>query len=49
MTDFVDPIANFLNFLWRVYTLLPSPFTAFMGVVAVFAVVLIIIRIVRGL
>lgn len=45
----IDPIVTFLNFLYRLYIMLPSPFVSLMGVVAVFAVVLIILKIVRGL
>ena len=45
----VDPILNFLNALWLIFQRLPSPFISFVAIVATFAVVVIVIRIVRSL
>lgn len=45
----IDPILNFLNALWLIFQRLPSPFLSLVAVVATFAVVVIVIRIVRSL
>lgn len=45
----IDPILNFLNALWLIFQHLPSPFVSLVGIVATFAVVVILIRIVRSL
>ena len=45
----IDPILNFLNALFLIIQNLPAPFLSLLGVVAVLAVFLIIINIVRGL
>ena len=45
----IDPIFNFLNALWLIFQCLPSPFVSLVGVVATFAVVVIVIKIVRAL
>lgn len=45
----VDPVLNFLNALWLIFQRLPAPFVSLVGVVAVFAVVVIIFKIVRTL
>lgn len=45
----VDPVLNFLNALWLIFQRLPAPFVSLVGVVAVFAVVVIIFKIVRSL
>ena len=44
----VDPILNFLNALFLILGLLPAPFQALLGVVAVFSVMVIVFRIVRS-
>lgn len=44
----VDPIQNFLNALYLILTHLPVPFQALLGVVAVFAVVVVVFKIVRA-
>lgn len=45
----IDPIVTFLNALYLVLFKLPVPFLSLLGVVAVFSVVMIIVKIVRGL
>jgi hypothetical protein len=45
----IDPILNFLNALWLIFQRLPSPFVSLVAVVATFAVVVIVIKIVRSL
>lgn len=45
----IDPIFNFLNSLWLIFQRLPSPFVSLVAIVATFAVVVIVIRIVRSL
>lgn len=45
----VDPVLNFLNAVWLIFQRLPAPFVSLVGVVAVFAVVVIIFKIVRHL
>ena len=45
----IDPILNFLNALWLIFQHLPAPFVSLVGVVATFAVVVIVIKIVRAL
>lgn len=45
----VDPVLNFFNALWLIFQRLPAPFVSLVGVVAVFAVVVIIFKIVRSL
>lgn len=45
----VDPILNFLSALWLIFQHLPTPFVSLVGVVATFAVVVIVIKIVRAL
>ena len=45
----VDPIFNFLNSLWLIFQRLPSPFISLVAIVATFAVVVIVIKIVRAL
>ena len=45
----IDPIFNFLNSLWLIFQRLPSPFISLVAIVATFAVVVIVIRIVRSL
>lgn len=45
----VDPILNFLNAVWLIFQRLPSPFTSLVAIVATFAVVVIVIKIVRSL
>lgn len=45
----IDPIITFLNALFLILGKLPVPFFALLGVVAVFSVVMIIVKIVRGL
>ena len=44
-----DPILTFLNAVFLILRKLPAPFLSLLGVVAVFSVVMIIIKIVRGL
>lgn len=44
-----DPILTFLNAVFLIFGKLPAPFLSLLGVVAVFSVVMIIIKIVRGL
>lgn len=45
----IDPILNFLNSLWLIFQCLPSPFLSLVAIVATFAVVVIVIKIVRTL
>ena len=45
----VDPILNFLNTLWLIFQRLPAPFVSLVGVVATFAAVIVVIKIVRAL
>ena len=45
----IDPILNFLNALWLILQRLPSPFVSLVAIVATFAVVVIVIKIVRSL
>lgn len=45
----VDPVLTFLNAVWLIFQRLPAPFISLVGVVAVFAVVVIIFKIVRHL
>ena len=45
----IDPILNFLNSLWLIFQLLPSPFVSLVAIVATFAAVVIVIKIVRAL
>lgn len=45
----IDPIFNFLNALWLIFQRLPTPFVSLVGVVATFAVVVIVVKIVRTL
>lgn len=45
----IDPIFNFLNALWLIFQRLPAPFVSLVGVVAAFAVVVIVVKIVRAL
>lgn len=45
----VDPILNFLNALFLILGKLPPPFLSLLGVVAVFSVVVIVVKIVRSL
>lgn len=45
----IDPILNFLNSLWLIFQRLPSPFVSLVAIVATFAVIVIVIRIVRTL
>lgn len=45
----IDPIFNFLNALWLIFQRLPAPFVSLVGVVATFAVVIIVVKIVRAL
>lgn len=45
----IDPIINFLNSLWLIFQLLPGPFVSLVAIVATFAVVVIVIKIVRSL
>ena len=45
----IDPILNFLNSLWLIFQRLPSPFISLVAIVATFAVVVIVIKIVRAL
>lgn len=45
----IDPIFNFLNALWLIFQALPSPFISLVAIVATFAVVVIVIKIVRAL
>lgn len=45
----IDPILNFLNSLWLIFQRLPSPFVSLVAIVATFAVVVIVIKIVRAL
>ena len=45
----VDPILNFLNALWLIFQRLPVPFVSLVAIVATFAVVVIVIKIVRSL
>lgn len=44
-----DPIVTFLNALFLIFQKLPLPFVYLVGVVAVFSVVMIVVKIVRGL
>ena len=44
-----DPILTFLNAVFLILGKLPAPFLSLLGVVAVFSVVMINIKIVRGL
>lgn len=45
----VDPVLNFLNALYLIFQRLPAPFVSLVGVIAVFTVVVIVIKIVRAL
>lgn len=45
----IDPIINFLNALVIIYNNLPLAFTSLIGLVAVLAVVIIILKVVRSL
>lgn len=45
----VDPIISFLNALFIIYNHLPFAFTSLIGLVAVLAVVIIILKVVRAL
>ena len=45
----VDPILNFLSALWLIFQRLPAPFVSLVGVVATFAAVVIVVKIVRAL
>lgn len=45
----IDPILNFLNALWLIFQRLPGPFASLVAIVATFAVVVIVIKIVRSL
>lgn len=45
----VDPVLNFLNAVYLIFERLPTPFISLVGVVATFAFVIIIVRIVRAL
>ena len=45
----IDPILNFLNALWLIFQQLPPPFVSLVAIVATFAVVVIVIKIVRAL
>ena len=45
----IDPVFNFLNALWLIFQRLPAPFVSLVGVVATFAAVLVVIKIVRAL
>lgn len=45
----VDPVLNFLNALFLIFQRLPTPFVSLVGVIAVFTVVVIVIKIVRVL
>lgn len=45
----VDPVLNFLNALYLIFQHLPSAFVSLIGVVAVFSVVVIVVKIVRAL
>ena len=45
----IDPVFNFLNALFLIVQRLPSPFLSLIGVVAVFGVVVIVVKIVRSL
>ena len=45
----IDPIFNFLNALWLIFQQLPTPFVSLVAIVATFAVVVIVIKIVRAL
>lgn len=45
----IDPIVNFLSALWLIVQRLPGPFVSLVGVVATFAVVVIVVKIVRSL
>lgn len=45
----IDPIINFLNALVIIYSHLPLPFRSLVGLVAVLAVVIIILKVVRSL
>lgn len=45
----IDPIFNFLNALWLIFQGLPGPFISLVAIVATFAVIVIVIRIVRAL
>jgi len=45
----IDPVFNFLNALWLIFQHLPSPFVSLVAIVATFAVIVIVIKIVRSL
>lgn len=45
----IDPVLNFLNALYLIFQRLPAAFVSLIGVVAVFSVVLIVVKIVRHL
>lgn len=45
----IDPVVNFLNALFLIFQNLPAPFVSLVAVVAVCAVFLVIINIIRGL
>lgn len=45
----IDPVANFINALRLILRALPTPYINFFGLVTVFAVIFIIIKIVRAL
>lgn len=45
----IDPVLNFLNALYLIFQRLPPAFVSLIGVVAVFSVVVIVVKIVRAL
>ena len=45
----IDPLLTFVHSLFWMIPRLPAPFVSLLGVFAVFAVILILLRIVRGL
>lgn len=45
----IDPVLNFLNALYLIFQRLPVAFVSLIGVVAVFSVVLIVVKIVSHL